>query len=362
MALKKEQIFAVILFIGLGLFIQVTQAAQAPSPVSSQNKSLKLLQGQVKEQGRQVSGLKKEVNKLENDLNVGNKRYLNIVEKRRELEVKISMLKNDLLKTQNLLNKKRNKAAKVLTKTVLLRLDKEQSPSQLLSQKVLMDSLVKEMSIIDKDLKNNQSQMTELEKFQAKYLDFTQTERELATFLNELEQKKGSVVESYMDAVDKQKDVESRYSKLKTQFALASAKASKNKNTVGLKFVNPLLDFDKIEHDKKGLTLTYTGRKPVTSSQNGEIVYSGELSTYGNVVMIDHGDDTRSIILGDFIPKATKGAKVKTGDIVGYTAFNSRTQKKSGKVYFEVRKKNKVQNTVQLMDARSLDSGVLAAR
>lgn len=360
MALKKEQIFALILFIGLGFFLQVTQAA--PAPALNSNKSLQLLQKQVKEQGGRVSHLKKEINTIESDLNNGNKKYLSIVESRRELENNIYKLREDLRKTQELLHQKRDAAYKVLTKAVLVKLDDEEDPAQLLSQKVLMQSLVKEMKVIDADLKNNKKQLTQLENFQKKYLEFSQTERELATFLNELEQKKGSVVDNYMAEVEKQKDVESRYSKLKTQFALAKARVAQNAKGIQLKFVNPLLDFDKIEHDKKGLTLTYTGRRPVTSSQNGEVVYSGELSTYGNVVMIDHGDDTRSIVLGDFIPKAKKGAKVKTGDILGYTAFNSRSDKKSGKVYFEVRKKNIVQNTIQLMDARSLDGGILAAR
>ena len=67
-------------------------------------------------------------------------------------------------------------------------------------------------------------------------------------------------------------------------------------------------------------------------------MYQGTLSNFGNVVMIDHGKETRSIILGKFIPKLSKGAVVKAGDVVGYTR-DSRNQEE--KLYFEVRKRIK---------------------
>lgn len=360
MALKKEQLFALILFLSLGFL--VSKAHGAPAPASAQNNSLNLLQGQVKEQGAKVSKLKNEIHELENNLNNGNKKYLSIVKSSQELEEKIYQLRSELQKTQQELAVKREAAERVLTKSLLVQLDREQDPAQLLSQKILMEVLVKELQTIDQDLKKNNEQLAQLESFQTKYEEFATTQRELATFLNELEQKKGSIVDHYMSEVERQKEVEARFSKVKTQFALAQARAQKNERVTDLRFINPLSDFEKIEHDDKGLTLTYSGRKPVTSAQKGEVVYSGELSTYGNVVMIDHGDETRSIVLGDFIPMAKKGAVVNTGDILGYTAYNPRANKESGKVYFEVRKKNIVQNTIQLMDARSLDSGVLAAR
>ena len=106
------------------------------------------------------------------------------------------------------------------------------------------------------------------------------------------------------------------------------------------------------------MSFTFRGRHPVLSTHDGEIVYSGELSTFGNVVMIDHGDETRSVILGDFIPKAEQGTRVKVGDVVGYTS--ERLQQ--GQIYFEVRKNNTVANTIQLMDSNSLDKNALAKR
>jgi murein DD-endopeptidase MepM/ murein hydrolase activator NlpD len=58
----------------------------------------------------------------------------------------------------------------------------------------------------------------------------------------------------------------------------------------------------------------------------------------------------------------SKGLQVKVGDVLGYTSYNPRREKNNGKVYFEVRKKNKVQNTIELMNASSLDREVLASR
>lgn len=110
-------------------------------------------------------------------------------------------------------------------------------------------------------------------------------------------------------------------------------------------------EYTGMEFDKKGVTFKYKGRKPVMSTASGKIIYQGTLSNFGNVIMIDHGKETRSIILGKFVPKISKGAIVRTGDILGYTR-NSRNQEE--KLYFEVRQKNKVQNTILLLNRKSL--------
>ncbi|MCY4523380.1 MAG: peptidoglycan DD-metalloendopeptidase family protein, partial [Halobacteriovoraceae bacterium] len=81
-------------------------------------------------------------------------------------------------------------------------------------------------------------------------------------------------------------------------------------------------------------------------------VYSGELASYGNIVMIDHGKGTRSVILGDFDPMVKKGMDVAKGDGLGKT---KKIQKDGfGNIYFEVRKDDNIQNTILLMNKELL--------
>src|SRR5690606_22476463 len=79
----------------------------------------------------------------------------------------------------------------------------------------------------------------------------------------------------------------------------------------------------------------------------GTVVYVGGLSTYGNVVMIDHGNDTRTVVLGPFTPATEKGRKVRAGDKIGSMAS-------AGRLYFEVRKQNVAQDTLPLVDKGAL--------
>lgn len=357
MALKKEQIFALIVFCLLGLALPA-KAAKAP-PLKQTNKSLQLVEEQVEEQKESIDNLKNEINQLEESLGQGNKRYVSIVEKKQKIESRVYELRYELEKTEKDLTQKKEATENMLKRAVLNKLSSEADAAKLLAEKILFQGLGKELSSLKVKIERNEKSQKELNQLMSDFQEYSQTEVELATFLNELENKKKTVVESYLGEMEKEKELQERFSKLKVKFAMARAQAKKDN---GIRFEGPLKGFTKFEHEDKGITFHYEGREPVTSSAPGEIVYSGELSAYGNVVMIDHGNDTRSVVLGQFIPKVDKGLKVEAGEVLGYTSYNPRREKNSGKVYFEVRKKNKVQNTIELMNPNSLDREVLASR
>ena len=102
-----------------------------------------------------------------------------------------------------------------------------------------------------------------------------------------------------------------------------------------------------MEYGKKGVTYKFNSRQLVKTSRGGKVIHTGSLSTYGNVVMVDHGNEVKSIYLGQFLPSVKKGQSVVPGESLGKT-FD--VAKNEGKLYFEVRKKNKAQNTILLLD------------
>ncbi|RWN56204.1 M23 family metallopeptidase [Mesorhizobium sp.] len=59
---------------------------------------------------------------------------------------------------------------------------------------------------------------------------------------------------------------------------------------------------------------------PIAAAFDGEIVFQGDGSGYGNLVKISHGDgsETRYAHMQKFADKGGVGAKVKAGDIIGY--------------------------------------------
>ncbi len=114
-----------------------------------------------------------------------------------------------------------------------------------------------------------------------------------------------------------------------------------------LSLIPPLESFVNYKSGDKGVTFKYESRAPIKASAGGKVVYAGELASYGKVVMIDHGQEIRSVILGDIQIKASKGDQVKQGQILGYTLAEPGLKKS---LYYEVRKKNVAQNTIALLE------------
>jgi murein DD-endopeptidase MepM/ murein hydrolase activator NlpD len=112
------------------------------------------------------------------------------------------------------------------------------------------------------------------------------------------------------------------------------------------KFLNPIEGYDSSEFNNKGVTYIFKKEVAIVASRSGKIIYSGMLGAYGQVLMLDHGENDLSVYLGDFVPKVVKGTEVKTQDIIGTTKVND---VQTRKLYFEVRKKNIPQNTAKLI-------------
>ena len=104
-------------------------------------------------------------------------------------------------------------------------------------------------------------------------------------------------------------------------------------------FSLPLRAFDRIKKDKAGGISMYvsTGRE-IVAPKAGEVLYTGKLSTYGNVIVIKHEDDYQSVILGDIISNVSKKQVVRKDEVIGKIIENSGDEKK---LYFELRNKNK---------------------
>lgn len=110
-----------------------------------------------------------------------------------------------------------------------------------------------------------------------------------------------------------------------------------------------------IEYKQKGVTFKFQGKNEVLATKSGKIAYVGSLANYGNVVMIDHGNDTRTVLLGQFDSSVKNGDVVKDSQIIGYTNPRSVNGLGDGKIYFEVRKNNLAQNTYLLLDKKTIE-------
>lgn len=304
----------------------------------------------LKAQNYKVQKIEKSLYVLEKKLGIENKKYLDVINAKRSIDRKIINLKKEQSTQSKLLNLRYSKNSKMLALKIVQGLGSHSSSSDLLVQTILIKKLVKNKKIIKKLITSNKLLKSTIKALEKRFYEYSKTEKLVTELLKDLEFKKAGLARRYISKIKEKEDIAKQY---KHGNGLARKRLN-IKKILGPKFFSPMKNYQSLEFNKKGVTYKFVGRNSVVNTKRGVVVYSGRLSTYGNVVMIDHGGDTRSIILGQFVPSVEKGKKLKRGDIIGYTKNSSSRSELVGKLYFEVRKRNKVQNTILLMDRKFL--------
>ncbi|TNE95609.1 MAG: hypothetical protein EP326_14720 [Deltaproteobacteria bacterium] len=321
----------------------------AKGPVETNQQSLSKIYSTIKQKSGDISRLQKDITRLESNLGVSNKKYLKVVAKKKEIEAKIFDYSQELNAEQIELEDKISKSKRVLSGLLVNKFSADESLTGLAGQKILIEELATEIKRLQSSLEKIKAQKQEVYELEVRLTEYKNLENELVNLLSSLEFQKKDKAEKYLSAVGDKDRLQASYDKLRSKKLRLMSK--KGMIDLGINFSAPLDSYIGLEFDKKGVTYKYKGSRPVLSTASGKIMYQGTLSNFGNVVMIDHGKETRSIILGKFVPKVSKGAEVKAGDVLGYTR-DSRNQEE--KLYFEVRKKNKVQNTILLLERKSV--------
>ena len=92
---------------------------------------------------------------------------------------------------------------------------------------------------------------------------------------------------------------------------------------------------------KKGVEISVNQNQEVRSISSGQVAYVGELPTYGQVMIVDHGDHYYSLMshLGDFTKKVHD--RVEAGEVIG------KSDNSGNPLYFEIRSRNVAVNPLQ---------------
>jgi len=90
----------------------------------------------------------------------------------------------------------------------------------------------------------------------------------------------------------------------------------------------------------KGVDIQAGAGAPVAAVFPGKVVYSGKIGGYGQLLILDHGDQYYSLVgqLGEALKK--EGDEVKEGESIGRSAFDGTP------VYFEIRQRHVAVNPV----------------
>lgn len=320
-------------FFGLALFLTFSAHAAI-----NKGPDLSRARTEVIEMGARLSSLEKEIGSKNN-------LYLSSISQIRQFETDVDAYKKRLTEIHKEVAEGREENRKIL-KSYLL--EAENEATEPWQRRVHLNLLKKAQ---DK-LHNSEAELVSFEnkvaEFEVKLTDLRKNEEELAVVIKELESRKKVVMDNYMSRVkekktaekqDTRKKIDERIKIVKKEFSQAPIVETKADRV----FAFPVEDFLAKTPSPKGVTFKYQSIQPVKAVGDGKIVFAGDLASYGQVVLIDHGNDLRTVLLGKMSIKVKKNDAVRSGDVLAYTITDS---KEAQNLYFEVRKKNTAQNTI----------------
>jgi len=304
------------------------------------------IQADISKTSDHLQKIKSSLEQLEKNLNNNNKNYIANIDAAKKTQSEIVQL--EIISSTQLteLEDKRTHAKNKLAAIILTSLEPE-SLEKALATKLIKNSLSDEIKLIESLSVTAKETSAQIEKMNLIVTSYQQNNQDLLDTINQLEEKKQQTLNKYMTVATERDQHEV---KLQNIEVTNSQPKQTNVATSG-SYISPIKGHVAYSKHNKGLKFKYRGTRPVIAPQDGSISYAGSLASYGNVVIIDHGKDTRSIILGNFTPKREKDEVIKQGEIVGYTNDNKTNY---DTLYYEIRKNSEAQNTMVLMDGASL--------
>lgn len=326
------------LSLALTFFLSFSAISAVKRPVDD----LAKYRTEVMEMGARLSTLEKEIGSKTN-------LYLSSLEQIRQFEADVKLYRDELSNKQAEVKKAEIENKKILQNYLL---ESENETTEPWQRKVHLELLKQAQNKLKAREDELASFQTKVSEFDEKLIVLRKNEEELSQVIKELEARKKTAMDSYLAKVEKKKVAETKVQTQKLTKKLNQVrKELSDAPVVAAKpdriFGRPVDDFISYTSSPKGVTFKYQATQPVKAVGQGKVVFAGDLSTYGQVVLIDHGNDLRSVLLGKMNIRVKKDDTVRDGDVLAYTLNDS---KEAQNLYFEVRKKNTAQNTILWLD------------
>ena len=324
--IKKIRVSLFFLMISISFFSFFNNNKEKNKNNNSNNVRKKL-----NDQRKEINYLKKKFKSLKNSLNDNNRDFLKIQKKKGQLEISLNKLKNELEGNEKILKEKIIEVRKIFSNYILTELESEQNLDFLIKKKDLHLKLKKQMVEINVDIDFNLRLKSEIRDLITRFDDYDKKQNNLITILVSLEKEKKELRGQYRSILKEKSILKFKLNQLKRKGSILLGKLR-----------IPIKKYYKSEIKSKGITFFYKKEERLISPGKGKIIYSGKLSTYGDVIIIDHNHKVNTVLLGDFSNTLKKGTVVKRGQNIGWLKSNL----KNSNLYFEVREMGKVKNVI----------------
>ncbi len=297
----------------------------------------------VLQMGARLTTLEKEINS-KNDL------YQSSVKQIKQFEQDIALYRVRLKELGMQVGDAQAENLKIL-KSYLIESDNESVEAW--QKKVHLELLKQAQQKYNTKQSELESLKTKVNEFDTRLTSLRKDEEELSLVIRELESRKKVAMDNYLSHVKTKKIAEAKYQNRRLDTALNQVKKEFSQAPLVLSkpdrmFDHPVKDYISLNSSPKGVTFKYKAVQPVKAVGDGKIVFAGDLASYGQVILLDHGNDLRTVLLGRLTLKVKKNEIVSAGDILAYTANDTQ---ESQNLYFEIRKKNTAQNTILWLDS-----------
>jgi murein DD-endopeptidase MepM/ murein hydrolase activator NlpD len=307
---------------------------------------VKELRNKLDAKRTEIHNLAARIKTIESQIGSKNDDYLENVESYNRVEKKMRALASKLEVIEiNIINE-RNRVRTMMMQMINDKADTSDDLSELkvhLQKKILH----RKLSSLD-DQSRDLEELKKTVSFYSNNLSgIKENEKQLYDLIVDFENRKKQLSHEYKRKLEEKNNLENDYDSLVAKLR-TKKKIRKTKGSLSLPFALtlPLENFQTYKANKLGVTFHFAKQEPVRATAAGTVSYVGKLSAYGNLIMIDHGNELRTILLGDLKHMVAKGKRVSAGEVIGMTELDAGEGRN---VYFELRKKNKAQNTMALL-------------
>lgn len=365
----------VLLLLFLFAFKEAHSSLDIPAAKKESEEKINIfeMKRSMQRQKNKMLELTKEVNNLDVRLGLTNKKYFELAQERALLEEKLNRTKKNADFENETLKKNYDSTKKILMGILLNKLENTENTSDMLLRKIMIEELQNKLTDLSRMITTTENYRNDVENLYAKLQESMATEKELLAMMSELDGQRKKLHESIAERTKAEEELKNKFNEEKNKLAINQKVKAREKLrerlapvqiteeikvpsqlSVSEMFSSPITNYHEIEHQKKGVTYNFQGKNAIRATKGGKIVYTGSLANYGNVLMIDHGNDTRTVLLGQFDYTVKNGDLVSQTQVLGHTAPKSPNGLNEGKIYFEIRKHNLAQNTYLLLDKKSM--------
>lgn len=298
-------------------------------------KNLKVIKAELSSTDHAIKVQKNELLRVENDLGSKNKTYLTTINIKRKIREEIYKIDGRILELEKNVNIKEEQLSSIMMQFLASNMGDHDDIYAEVEKALILDGLKEEVEKFQ-DMKNIFSNLKEESSELTKNLrEYEIAESDVFQLIKELEKEKSLRFEKLTLSSEKRSILKKKLSKIGSKKKKASgSRMGKRMDTS--EFI-PLAKLINWEKHKNGVNLVGHHGADLVSPRSGKVIYVGQLSAFGNVMILEHDNNVKSILLGELEAEVSKGQKIKLGQTIG----KLRSSKKlPAKIYFEYRLEN----------------------